>query len=47
LRLGLAVEKKPPPRRFQVKPRELGLPTGLSYDNVAELIEQLEGPEHR
>ena len=47
LRLGLAAEKKPSPRKFQVKPRELGLPAGLSYDNVAELIEQLEGPEHR
>jgi hypothetical protein len=25
----------------------MGLPPGLSYDNVEELIEALEGPLHR
>jgi hypothetical protein len=47
LRLGIAADKKPSQKKFQVKPRELGLPPGLSSDNVAELIERLEGPEHR
>lgn len=32
---------------FSVRPRPLGLPPGLSYDNVEDLIEALEGPLHR
>ena len=32
---------------FFVQPRPLGLPPGLNYDNVEELIEALEGPLHR
>jgi len=30
-----------------VHPRPLGLPSGLSYDNVEDLIEALEGATHR
>jgi hypothetical protein len=48
LRLGLNTQaqvKSLPP--FKVKARPLGLPPGLSYDNVEELLEQLEGPFHR
>jgi hypothetical protein len=46
LRLGLTAA---PPRvkPFTVRARSLGLPPGLSYDNVEELIESLEGPLHR
>lgn len=47
LRLGLAAAKQPQRKKFVVTPRNLGLPPGLSYDNVEELIEYLEGPEHR
>ena len=47
LRLGLAAAKQPPRKKFKVKPRMLGLPPGLSYDKVEELIEALEGPYHR
>jgi hypothetical protein len=38
-----------PPARpsFRIDPLPLGLPEGLSYDNVEELIEALEGPAHR
>jgi hypothetical protein len=46
LRLGLTAS----PTRgksFTVHPRALGLPSGLSYDNVEELIESLEGSQHR
>ncbi|MGA2716734.1 MAG: hypothetical protein ABSG41_26895 [Bryobacteraceae bacterium] len=45
LRLGLTAA---PPRGkpFTVRPRKLGLPPGLGYDNVEELIESLEGPRH-
>lgn len=30
--------------RFKVKARKLGLRPGLNYDNIGELLEQLEGP---
>ena len=48
LRLGLHVRSQAasaPP--FKVKARPLGLRPGFSYDNVWELIEQIEGPSHR
>ena len=47
LRVGLKVRSKTaskPP--FKVRARSLGSP-GLSYDNVWELIEQIEGPFYR
>jgi hypothetical protein len=47
LRLGLTASKQPVRKKFVVKPLALGLPPGLSYDNVEELIEALEGPYHR
>jgi hypothetical protein len=42
LRLGPMVFRKPGRRQFVVHPRSLGLPEGLSYDNVQELIKALE-----
>ena len=46
LRLGLTA--KPPERKpFVVKPLNLHLPAGLSYDNVEELLDHLEGPYRR
>ncbi|MGA3043004.1 MAG: ribbon-helix-helix domain-containing protein, partial [Bryobacteraceae bacterium] len=48
LRLGLnAPARTKPAKPFVVRARNLGLPRGLSYDNVEELIEQLEGPLHK
>lgn len=47
LRLGLMASKRPVRKKFVVKPLPMGLPPGLSYDNVEELIEALEGPLHR
>jgi hypothetical protein len=49
LRHGLASRRATAQRRtFKVMVRDLGnLNTGLSLDNVAELIEQAEGPLHR
>ncbi|HYH45329.1 MAG TPA: DUF2191 domain-containing protein [Thermoanaerobaculia bacterium] len=47
LRRGLA-QRRAAPRPFKVTARDLGnLRPGLSLDNVAELIEQLEGPLQR
>jgi hypothetical protein len=34
-------------RPFVVKARPLGSKPGLNYDNIGELLEQLEGPLHR
>ena len=49
LRSGLAQRRASAPRQnFKVTTRDLGdLRPGLSLDNVAELIEQVEGPLHR
>jgi hypothetical protein len=33
--------------RFAVKARDMGQRPGLNYDNVGELLEQLEGAAHR
>lgn len=46
LRDGLALRSRPPRRPFVVQPRRLGLRPGVNVDNVAELLEQLDGPEH-
>jgi hypothetical protein len=47
LRLGLMAGKRPARKPFVVTPRRLGLPPGLAYDNVEQLLEAVEGPAHR
>jgi hypothetical protein len=49
LRRGLASQRAAIKRRsFKITPRDLGdLKPGLSLDNVAELIERVEGPLYR
>ena len=47
LRLGLMASTQENPKPFKVTPRPLGLPEGLSYDNIGELLDALEGPQHR
>lgn len=42
LRQGLMSAGKQQNRPFAVKPRNLGLPRGLSYDSVVDLLENLE-----
>jgi len=32
---------------FRIHARNLGLRPGLDYDNIGELLEQIEGPFHR
>jgi hypothetical protein len=46
LRLGLMASHHRTRKPFVVTPLPLGLPPGLSYDNIEELIEALEGPAH-
>lgn len=45
LRSGLTAAKQPLHRPFKVKPINLGLPR--DFDKIEELLEYLEGPEHR
>ena len=48
LRRGLTAARNPQPRkRFVVTPRKMGLPSGLSYDSIPDLLEAIEGPYHR
>lgn len=47
LRLGLVAAARPPRKPFVVTPRKLGLPSGLSYDNVEQLLDEIEGPARR
>jgi hypothetical protein len=47
LRLGLVAARQKARKPFVVTPRPLGLLPGLSYDNVEELIEALEGVTHK
>jgi hypothetical protein len=42
LRLGLMSAAKQRKKPFTVTPRKLGLPPGLSYDCVADLLDNLE-----
>ena len=44
LRLGLNASKHPARKPFRVKPLNLGLPP---FEKVEELLEDLEGPDHR
>jgi hypothetical protein len=44
LRLGLTAGKRPVRKPFVVKPIKLGLP---HFEKVEELLEHLEGPDHR
>jgi hypothetical protein len=47
LRRGLLTSEEQYRKPFVVTPRKLGLPLGLSYDNVAQLLEAVEGGTHR
>jgi hypothetical protein len=44
LRLGLMANNRPARKPFKVEARQLGLPAGLTYDNVQELLDELERP---
>lgn len=47
LRAGLNARRQlRPTRPFTIEARPLGLRWGLSYDNISELLERVEGPIH-
>lgn len=48
VRLGLVAQSQPAAAEpFRLVPRRMGLKPGLSYDNIEELLELAEGPDHR
>lgn len=47
LRAALSARRAPQARPFEVEPRSLELRSGLDYQNVGDLLEQVEGPGHR
>jgi len=48
LRRGLLVRRElAASKPFRVRARRMGKIPGTNYDNVGELLEQLEGPEHK
>jgi hypothetical protein len=48
LREGLMASREPAPTKpFVITPIAMGLPPGLSYDSIPELLEEIEGPYHR
>ena len=48
LRIGLDEVLKPKVAKpYRVKPIPMGLKKGYSYDNIGELLEQLEGPNYK
>ena len=48
LRRGLLVRRElAASKPFRVRARRMGKMQGLSYDNVGELLEYLEGAEHK
>jgi hypothetical protein len=48
LRRGLMNSReKAATKPFEITPRPMGLPPGLSYDCIPELLDKLDGPYHR
>ncbi len=47
LRRGLLARRELAAKPFKVRARRMGSKQGLNYDNVGELLEQLEGSGHR
>ena len=48
LRMGLSMRKElRSTGPFKVQARQMGTYPGLNYDNISELLEQLEGASHR
>jgi len=48
LRVGLLTKRElEAARRFRVQPRSMGIMPGLNYDSISELVEHLEGANHK
>jgi hypothetical protein len=48
LRIGLTARKEAKPAKpFEIYARDLGTRPGFNFDNIEELLDQLEGPMRR
>ncbi len=48
LRIGLEAQRKVPPNKpYTVTPHDFGPPPGWTFDNIEELLDELEGPMRR
>jgi hypothetical protein len=47
VRQGAEKSSKHKDKPFRVRARDLGERPGLNYDNIGELLEQVEGPGHK
>lgn len=47
LRRGLLAKETAAPRPFVVRSRDMGLRPGVELDDIAEVLEQLDGPLYR
>jgi hypothetical protein len=47
IRAGLDRRGKTRPQAFKIRPMALGLREGLDVDNIAALLDQIEGPTHK
>jgi hypothetical protein len=48
LRTGLSTRHRlQEPRKFKVRARDLGFRPGLRYDDIGDLLEQIEATHHR
>lgn len=46
VRRGLDEALRPTSTRFRVEDRDMGALPGVEFDDIAGLLDQLEGPEH-
>lgn len=47
LRLGLNARREAPLKPYEVRATAMGLRPGLNYDNIEELLDQIDGPLRR
>lgn len=48
IRMGLMATRQPVSRTpFVVAPDDLGVPLGIRHNKVEELLDEVEGPQHR
>ena len=47
LRLGLNARHNAPMKPFKVRARPMGQRAGFDFDNIEELLDQLDGPSRR
>ncbi len=48
IRIGLTMKQRPQTvKPFKVRAKAMGLRPGLSYDNIEELLDLVEGPHHK